>query len=145
MNSINHDITQIQLATFSVGDKSFAIDIMRIREILVPRTLSPLPRASDLLEGVITLRGSVIPVMNMRRRLGMTVEPLSDHGRLLIVMLTGQLLALQVDEVREVITVPVGDILPPLQSLSGVGMEFILGVCIASESVCMVLDIDSLF
>lgn len=136
--------THIQLACFSLGDKLFAVDIMRIREILVPQDLSPLPCSSDILEGVINLRGSVIPVMNMRKRLGMPVADDAPAGKLLIVTLIGQLLALVVDDVMEVISVPVEDIKPPIQMTSGVGMEFLLGVCLSNDRVFMMLDIDSL-
>jgi purine-binding chemotaxis protein CheW len=137
-------ITHIQLACFSLGDKLFAVDIMRIREILVPQKLSPLPCASDLLEGVINLRGSVIPVMNMRKRFGMPDVEDAPVGKLLIVSLIKQLLAIVVDDVMEVISVPVADIIPPNQMASGVGMEFLLGVCLSNNRVFMVLDIDSL-
>ena len=136
--------THIQLACFSLGDKLFAVDIMRIREILVPQDLSPLPCSSDILEGVINLRGSVIPVMNMRKRLGMPVADDAPAGKLLIVTLVRQLLALVVDDVMEVISVPVEDIKPPIQMTSGVGMEFLLGVCLSNDRVFMMLDIDSL-
>jgi purine-binding chemotaxis protein CheW len=144
VSSMEGAITHIQLACFSLGDKLFAVDIMRIREILVPQKLSPLPCASDLLEGVINLRGSVIPVMNMRKRFGMHVVDDSPVGKLLIVSLVRQLLALVVDDVLEVISVPVADINPPFQTASGVGMEFLLGVCLSNNRVFMILDIDSL-
>lgn len=137
-------MTHIQLACFSLGDKLFAVDIMRIREILVPQKLSPLPCASDLLEGVINLRGSVIPVMNMRKRFGQPIVDDAPASKLLIVSLVGQLLALVVDDVMEVISVPVVDIKPPIQTASGVGMEFLLGVCLSNNRVFMILDIDSL-
>lgn len=137
-------LTHIQLACFSVGDKLFAVDIMRIREILVPQKLSPLPCASDLLEGVINLRGSVVPVMNMRKRFGMPVVDEAPAGKLLIVSLVRQLLALAVDDVQEVITVPVTEIKPPIQTASGVGMEFLLGVCLSNNRVFMILDVDAL-
>lgn len=136
--------THIQLACFTLGDKLFAVDIMRIREIIVPQKLSPLPCASDLLEGVINLRGAVIPVMNLRKRLGMPVEDNAPVGKLLIVSLVKQLLALVVDDVLEVVSVPVAEIKPPIQVASGVGMEFVLGVCLSNSRVFMVLDIDSL-
>lgn len=136
--------THIQLACFSLEDKQFAVDIMRIREILVPQQLSPLPCTSDLLEGVINLRGTVIPVMSMRKRFGMPLVGAATAGKLLIVTLVSQLLALVVDDVMEVISVPVTEIKPPMQKISGVGMEFILGVCLAHNHVVMILDIDSL-
>ncbi|GAC1447878.1 MAG: chemotaxis protein CheW [Desulfuromonadaceae bacterium] len=136
--------TNIQLASFSLGDKLFAVDIMRIREIIVPQKLSPLPCTSDLLEGIINLRGSVIPVMNMRKRFGMPVMVGAPVGKLLILSLVRQLLALVVDDVLEVITVPVADLKPPIQVAPGVGMEYILGVCLSNNRVFMILDIDSL-
>jgi purine-binding chemotaxis protein CheW len=136
--------TNIQLASFSLGDKLFAVDIMRIREILVPQKLSPLPCVSDLLEGVINLRGSVIPVMNMRKRFGMPAVNGAPVGKLLILSLVRQLLALVVDDVLEVISVPVADIKPSIQVAPGVGMEYILGVCLSNNRVFMILDIDSL-
>lgn len=141
---MENEITDIQLACITLGDKLFAVDIMRIREILIPQKLSPLPCASDILEGVINLRGSVIPVMNLRRRFGMQFTENEVSGKLLIVSLAGQLLALVVDDVMEVISVPVADISPPIQIAPGIGMEFLLGVCLSNNSLFMILDIDSL-
>ena len=137
-------ITQIQLACFILGDKLFAVDIMRIREILVPQKISPLPCRSELLEGVVNLRGSVIPVMDLRKRFGIPVTDEVPVGKLLIVSLVSQLLALVVDDVMEVISVPVAEIKPPIQTAAGAGMEFILGVCLSNDRVVMILDIDSL-
>jgi purine-binding chemotaxis protein CheW len=137
-------LSNIQLACFSLGDNLFAVDIMRIREIIVPQKLSPMPSASELLEGVINLRGAVIPVMNMRKRFGLPVTDDTPEGKLLIVSLVRQLLALVVDDVMEVITVPVVDIKPPVQITSGFGMEYVLGVCLSQNRVFMILDIDSL-
>ena len=136
--------THIELACLLIGTTQFAVDIMRIREIIVPQTLSPLPCSSDLLEGVINLRGAVIPVMNMRKRFGMPVMDDASSGRLLVVSLVRQLLALAVDDVIEVVSVPVSDIKPPLLNVSGVGMEFLLGVWMSQNRACMILDIDSL-
>lgn len=135
---------QIQLACFVIGDRLFAVDIMRIREIMVPQKFSPLPCRSELLEGVINLRGSVIPVMDLRKRFGTPITTEVQVGKLLIMSLVSQLLALVVDDVMEVISVPVAEIKPPIQTAVGAGMEFILGVCLSNDRVVMILDIDSL-
>jgi purine-binding chemotaxis protein CheW len=137
-------LDKIQFACFSLGDKLFAVDIMRIKEIILPQKLSPLPGASDLLDGVINLRGNVIPVLNMRKRFIMPVECDDKPGKLLIVSLARQILALMVDDVMEVINVQAEEIKPAIQMVTGVGMEFILGVCLSDDRVCMILDIDSL-
>ena len=141
MDSVTQDI---QLACFNLGDNLFAVDIMRIKEIILPQKLSNLPRASCILEGVINLRGAVIPVMDMRKRFGMPAASEGKTGKLLIVSLARQILALAVDNVLEVITVPAKDIKPPLDTAEGIGMEHLLGVCLSDNSVFMILDIDSL-
>lgn len=142
---MNRDIQDIQLACFSLGDNFFAVDIMRIKEIIQPQRLSALPKASQNLDGVINLRGSIIPVMDLRKRFCMPAREASAGKKLLIVSLARQTLALVVDTVMEVITVPVKDIKPPIDNSLGIGMECLLGVCLSQEQVFMLLDIDSLF
>lgn len=144
VRSMEDATNHIQLACFILEDKQFAVDIMRIREIIVPHQLSPFPCSTELLEGVINLRGTVIPVMNMRKRFGIPVIDDAAAGKVLIVTLVGQLLALIVDDVMEVISVPVTDIKSPILIDFGVGMEIILGVCLVNTRVVMILDIDSL-
>jgi len=139
-----NEIPDIQLACFSLGENLFAVDIMRIREIILPQKLSALPGASQLLEGVINLRGTVIPVMNLRKRFAMPETDDRTAGKLLIVSLPRQTLALAVDNVMEVITVPAGEIMPPPDTADGAGMEHLLGVCLHDARVFMILDIDSL-
>jgi purine-binding chemotaxis protein CheW len=141
---MDRDSQDIQLACFNLGDNLFAVDIMRIKEIILPQKLSSLPRASRILEGVINLRGTVIPVMDMRKRFGMPAAPEANTGKLLIVSLVRQVLALAVDNVMEVITVPAKNIKPPLETTDGIGMEHLLGVCLSDNRVFMLLDIDSL-
>jgi purine-binding chemotaxis protein CheW len=138
------ELQDIQLACFNLGDNLFAVDIMRIKEIILPQKLSSLPRESSVLEGVINLRGVVIPVMDMRKLFGMPSTPPGVVGKLLIVTLARQVLALAVDNVMEVITVPIKEIKPPLDSAEGIGMEHLVGVCLSDIRVVMILDIDSL-
>ena len=138
------DIQEIQVASFRLGDDLFAIDIMRIKEIIRPQKLSSLPKAPPFVEGVINLRGTVIPVIDLRKRFDMPEREESLPIRLLIVAVTGQLLGLVVDDVTEVVTVPVKDIKPPPQMVGGVGAEYLIGVCLARESLIMLLNIDQL-
>lgn len=141
---MDRDSLDIQLACFNLGDNLFAVDIMRIKEIILPQQLSSLPRSSGILEGVINLRGVVIPVMDMRKRFGMAAAPEGKSGKLLIVSLARQILALAVDNVLEVISVPANEIKPPLETADGIGMEHLLGVCLSDNRVFMILDVDSL-
>lgn len=138
------DIQEIQVACFRLGDDLFAIDIMRIKEIIRPQKLSALPKAPTFVEGVTNLRGTVIPVIDLRKRFDMPPREESLLVRLLIVAVAGQLLGLVVDDVTEVVTVPVKDIKPPPQVAGGVGAEYLIGVCLARESLIMLLNIDQL-
>ncbi|MBI2355434.1 MAG: purine-binding chemotaxis protein CheW [Deltaproteobacteria bacterium] len=141
---MNREPQDIQLACFNLGANLFAVDIMRIKEIILPQKLYGLPRSSQLLDGVINLRGAVIPVMDMRNRFGMTPLAEGKNGKLLIVCLSRQMLALAVDDVMEVISVPAREIKPPPDVAEGVGREYLVGVCLSGESVFMVLDVDVL-
>jgi purine-binding chemotaxis protein CheW len=138
------DLLEIQLACFNLGENLFAVDIMRIKEIIEPHKIASLPWTSRFLEGVINLRGMVVPVMDMRKRFGMA--PMENRGteKLLLVTLFRQLLALQVDDVQEVITVAAVDIKPAPDVDSEPGAECLLGVCLSGGKLYMILDIDSL-
>lgn len=138
------DITEIQVACFRLLDDLYAVDIMRIREIIRPQKLTSLPRAPGFIEGVINLRGSVIPVVDLRKRFQMPERKADAASRLLIVRLASQTLGLVVDEVTEVITVQVKDIKSPPAVADGLVVDYLLGVCLAGESLVMLLDIDRL-
>jgi purine-binding chemotaxis protein CheW len=138
------DIQEIRVVCFRLGEDTYAADIMRVREITKPLKPAGLPDAPDFIEGVINLRGAVIPVLNLHRRFRL-VEPDSDKNtRLLIVSLAGQPFALVVDEVTEVVTVPVRDLRPPPRFSRGVGSEYLIAVCLVDDSLVMLIDLDSI-
>jgi len=142
---MKQELQEVQVACLKMEDGLYAVDIMRIKEIVLPQKLSSLPRASQLLEGVINLRGAVIPVMELRKRFGMPpVSAGEKTGKLLIVSLSRQMVALAVDDVMEVITVAAKNIKPPPDVADGVGTEYLLGVCLSGDRVFMILDIDTL-
>lgn len=141
---MNSEIKEIQVACFCLKDDLYAVDIMRIKEIIRPQKLTPLPQAPSFIDGIINLRGAVIPVVDLRKRFGMTAREVTASTRLLIVRLSSQTLGLVVDDVTEVITVPVKDIKPPPAVSDGVIVNYLLGVCLSGESMVMLLDIDKL-
>jgi len=117
---------------------------MRIKEIMPAQTIITLPTPSRFLDGVINLRDSVVPVMNLKKRFGISGALNSTIGNLIVVKLVNQLLALSVDEVHEVITVPIDKIKAVPDIEDGLGAECILGVCLHSDNVYIVLGIDML-
>lgn len=141
---MENDIREIQVACFRLGEDIYAIDIMRIKEIIRPQKLAVLPKAPVFMEGVLNLRGAVIPVVDLRKRFDMPVREIDRDRRLLIVALAGRTLGIAVDEVTEVITVPVANIKPPPQVSQGVGAEYLVGVCLVQDDLVMLLDPDRL-
>jgi purine-binding chemotaxis protein CheW len=141
---MNSEVREIQVACFRLKDDLYAVDIMRIKEIIRPQKLTPLPQAPSFIDGIINLRGAVIPVVDMRKRFGMPARELTASTRLLIVRLSSQTLGLVVDDVTEVITVPVKEIKPPPVVSAGLIANYLLGVCLSGENMVMLLDIDRL-
>lgn len=141
---MNSEIREIQVACFRLKDDLYAVDIMRIKEIIRPQKLTPLPQAPAFVDGIINLRGAVIPVVDLRKRFAMDAREPSASTRLLIVRLAAQTLGLVVDDVTEVITVPVKDIKPPPSLSEGGTISQLLGVCLSGEEMVMLLDIDRL-
>jgi purine-binding chemotaxis protein CheW len=137
-------IHEIQMACFRLGEDLYAIDIMRIKEIIRPQKLSNLPKAPIFIDGVINLRGMVIPVIDLRKRFDMPERLPDSSTRLLIVRVAGQAMGLVVDDVTEVITVPLKDIKPPPAVAEGGVYDYLLGVCLAKDAMVMLLNLDTL-
>ncbi|HEX9306334.1 MAG TPA: chemotaxis protein CheW [Anaeromyxobacter sp.] len=119
----------VQLCTFRIGGEDYAVDIMRVREIIHPLPITPVPRAPAFVEGVIRLRGDVIPVLDVRKRLGLPATPPTRRSRFLLVNVAGRRIGLVVDDVREVLRLPRSEI-RAAPSLGAPGApRFFLGVC----------------
>lgn len=138
------DIQEVQLACFRLGDANFAADIMRIKEILKPQRLTKLPRTPDFVEGVINLRGTVIPVIDLRKRFELPGRAPLEESRLLVVAVYRQLVGLVVDDVTEVVTVHANDIKPPPHVADGISTEYLVGVCLVRDSLIMLLNLDTI-
>jgi purine-binding chemotaxis protein CheW len=138
------ELQEIQVACLTMGDGLYAVDIMRIREIIRLPKLAPLPRALPFVEGVINLRGSVIPVVDLRKRFGLPPAENTENARLLILSVAGQPLGLIVDQVTEMITVPLRDLKPPPRGVRLIGGEYMVGLCLVREVPVMLLNIDAL-
>jgi len=123
----NRDDPLVQLCTFRIGGEDYAIDILRVREIIHPLPITRVPRTPPFLEGVIRLRGEVIPVLDVRKRLGVGDGGSTRKTRFVVVNVAGRRIGLVVDEVCDVLRVPRSEI-RPAPSL-GAGPRFFLGVC----------------
>ena len=123
------DGPRVQLCTFRIGGEDYAIDVMRVREIIHPLPITRVPRTPPFLEGVIRVRGEVIPVLDVRKRLGVPAAEPTRKTRFLVVNVAGQRIGLVVDEVCEVLRIPRSEIRPAPALGDGRGPRFFLGVC----------------
>lgn len=135
---------EIQLACFRVGPEMYALDIMRIKEIIRPQKLTPVPKAPAFIEGVINLRGAVIPVVDLRKRFDQPIDSENRSTRILICTLSGKVVGLIADEVTEVRRYTRQDVQPAPQFLKGKGAEYFLGVCRRGEDLVMLIDLEKI-
>lgn len=133
----------LQLCAFFVGKEEYAIDIRRVEEILHPMPITPLPRAPSYLEGVVSLRGAVVPVVDVRKRLGAPVTP-NGKAKLLVCLIGRKRLGLLVDRVTQVVRTTASELKPaPPLSREGL-MPCVVGVYGPPERMKLLLDVKAL-
>ncbi len=122
---------EFRLATFAVGDDLYAIDIMRIREIVRPLMVTPVPKAPAGMVGVIDLRGAVLPLFDLRLRFDLPARTQAElvHVRHVIVTLDGRMLGLVVDAMHDVVNVTRSQLRVGEGVLAGEAAEVFIGVC----------------
>jgi len=135
---------EVQLACFRIGTEMYALDIMRIKEIIRPQRLTPVPKAPEFVEGVINLRGTVIPVVDLRKRFENTEAMIGQKTRVIICSLSNRLLGLVVDEVAEVRRFSRKEIQPAPHFLKGKDAEFFIGVCRRDDDLILLLNLDKI-
>src|SRR4030067_494023 len=134
---------KIKFAVFSIGTVEFALDIMRIKEIVKPLKITVIPKAPRFIEGVINLRGSIIPIVDLRKRFGLKIPetPLPTE-RIIIARLNGKIIGLIVDLVSDVISMGKGDICPPPEIVKGGSAQFIKGLGKIGSRLLLLMDLD---
>ncbi len=118
----------VQLAAFCVGPEEYVVDIMRVREIIRPIPITPVRKGPKYVEGVISLRGSVTPIVDLRRRFEIPITE-SPQQRIMIMTVAGRSLGLMVDSVTEVVRVPRSSIRAAPGLLEAERAPYFLGVC----------------
>ena len=130
-----------ELLTFRLEDGEYSVDIMSVREIRSWSRATPLPHAPDYVSGVINLRGSVLPVLDLSLRLGNpAVEP-SDRCVVIVVETNGRMVGLRVDAVSDIVSIPSDDMQPPPEISSRAGPRFIRALTIQDDRMIRILDL----
>src|ERR1700716_637662 len=131
-----------QLVVFHLGAELYGVEISRVHEIIRLQAVTRVPRAPAFVEGVINLRGKVIPVVDLRRRFGL---PLADHtraSRIVVVEIGDQVVGIVVDGVSEVLRVNKGTIEPPSPVVAGIESDYLQGIAKLPDRLVILLNLD---
>lgn len=134
----------VQLCAFVVGTQGYAVDLMRVAEIASPIPVMPVAHAPGL-EGVARLRWGRVPVLDLRRRLGVPVTPATKRTKLLVCKIGGWRVGLVVDAITGIVRIPRSEIRPPPETPDGMGARLHLGLCGPPGGSMLLLNIKALF
>jgi purine-binding chemotaxis protein CheW len=137
-------IKGMQLVAFRIGKELFGVGIESIREIVRFPEVTEVPDAPAFLEGVINLRGKIVPVVNLRKRLRLSGEENTKSTRVLITENGKNMIGLHVDAVSEVLKILPEDIEAPPEMVSAIGVEYITGVAKVDERLIILLDLQKI-
>ncbi len=131
-----------QLVVFQLAAELYGVEISRVHEIIRLQSVTRVPRAPAFVEGVINLRGKVIPVVDLRRRFGLPTAEHTRASRIVVVEIGDQVVGVVVDGVSEVLRVNGATVEPPSPVVAGIDSEYIHGIAKLPERLVILLDLD---
>ena len=138
-----------QFLTFKLGEEIFAVEVAKVREILDVTTITKVPQTPDFMCGVINLRGGVVPVIDLRLKLGMSRTENTVHTCIIVIEIALEdetvILGTLADSVQEVFDLDGDQIEPAPRIGTKLHTDFLKGMVKHSESFIMILDIDKVF
>lgn len=135
---------QLQLVSFTVGDELFAVDILRVQEINRMMALTKVPQSPPGVEGVINLRGRIIPVLDLRVQFGFPQIEQSEQTRIIVIEIEGNTIGFVVDSVREVMRIPASIVEPSPQMGSSIDSSYVSGVAKLDNQLLILLELENL-
>jgi purine-binding chemotaxis protein CheW len=133
---------RLQMINFTLGGDEYAVEIQKVREVINFRELTPLPKAPSFVKGIINLRGEVIPVIDLREKLGLAHEAYSALTNVIIVEIGRKAVGVVVDDVRHVIRLAPGEVAPSPPFIGGLSGKYVSGVAKIGERLVVVLDME---
>ncbi|WP_324360686.1 chemotaxis protein CheW [Acetivibrio sp.] len=137
---MNELLTSLYVA-YELADEKYALKISDVYEIIKMQSITPIPNSQPFLEGVINLRGKIIPVVNLHKRLGLVNYTPTKKTRIVVVKSRDEMIGIVVDKVNHVIRF--SDIQPPPEMIAGIDGSYFEGIGITDEGVVSILKIDS--
>jgi len=135
-------VQEEQLVIFQVANEVFGVDISTVQEIIRIQAITKIPKAPEFVEGVINLRGKVIPVIDLRERFGFEKTEETKSTRIVVIEVGEDTVGMIVDAVAEVLRLPVTAIEPPASIIEGVDSEYLRGIGKVDERLIILLDLE---
>jgi purine-binding chemotaxis protein CheW len=135
----------LQLVSFKIGNEEFGIEILQVQEINRMMQITKVPNSPDFVEGVVNLRGRIIPVVDLRKRLNLHSPEHDNNTRIIVVDLEGSTLGFVVDEVSEVLRISSSITEPPPPLVAGINSEYITAVGKLEDRLLILLDLKKIF
>ena len=144
-NVVNENVNdELKLIIFKLGREEYGMDILRVQEIKRMMSITRVPSTPPIIKGVINLRGSVLPVIDLRTRLGLVETELGDAARIIVIMANDTTVGFIVDEVVEVTTINTQNIEVAHALSTGLSTEYISGIAKADNRLFIMLNPDSI-
>ena len=135
----------LQLVTFEVGSEEFAIPILSVQEINRMMEITRVPQSPPFVEGVINLRGKIIPVVDLRQRFGMETAERNGDNRIIVVEVNGRVIGFTVDRVNEVLRIDHGIVEPAPAMVASLDSDYVQGVGKLPDRLLILLELGNLF
>ena len=132
------------LATFVLGREEYGVDVRLVQEIIRVTEITPVPRAPQSIKGVINLRGRVIPVIDLKRKLGLGDVEVDKRSRIVVVKLRDRLIGLLVDAASQVLKVPVSAVDPAPDAVHEIDAGFIRGVAKLTDRLVILIELQKI-
>ena len=135
----------VQLVSFKLGTEEFGVDILKVQEINRMLDITKVPNSPVFVDGVINLRGRVIPVIDLRVKLGMERKEHDNETRIVVVEVEEKTIGFIVDSVNEVLRIPTNITEPPPPMVAGIESDYITAVGKLEDRLLILLDLDKVF
>lgn len=129
---------------FRIGETHYALPALQVQQVAMVERITPVPRAPDFVDGVVYLRGQVVPVVNLRARFGLERRPYDLASRLLVVQFGERVVGLAVDAAREFVALPPESVFLPPEDLTAAGGRYLSGVSLVGDRLVFILDVQKL-
>jgi purine-binding chemotaxis protein CheW len=142
--------TRLQLVTFNLAEELYGVNIMDVKEIVSIQDVRPIPNAPYYVEGILNLRGEIVPVINLHKRFNLhQIQHVDEADELergfIILNIDGDKIGIIIDKIARVLVIDKSEIQPPPQMLSGIGTEYIRGVARIESLYLIILDTRKIF